>query len=527
MAGSRRRGSGDRSWPLLLPFALAIAVIVGVGWRTWSVRQEQSSAYGQALVALAAGNLPEAVDQFGQAGGYRDAQEQRITTQQLLAPYQAALLDAQSALDRGDNQRAVALLRSVVGAMPENDRAAILLATAEQRFRADLSRDITIATANRNWLDVERATLQLAFWDDAPPDAEQLTALRLEHAPLLFTRNGALFQIGPDLAGEQLLFDQVPVSLPLWSPDRSQIAFFSAIPGAERFASLFVIDADGQNLQLIDATALASLPAWSPDGRQLVYVAPATGDPSDSSSVLRFHSFGGGTARVLSPPAGFEQVFSPSWSGDGKQLAAIGAGANGISDVLIVDADSLEARSLVDTTPANVRSVSWSPGADVLLLWTSTGDSDWYALRGSAIYQIGIEDGIVNPVTSATQAPSRPVWSPDGVHFAYLDRGETLHIRVRTGIGERTMELPNKGNGAISWGPGGVGIMIPALDLADPSMLVPVGERIGPAEPISLSFEDGFPATDFQWGPITVPDPILYDPMASPVAYPSDRGRNG
>jgi hypothetical protein len=493
-----------------------------VGWRTWTVRQEQSTAYQHALTALSAGNLPEAIAQFGQAGGYRDAQEQRVTTQQKLAPFQAALLDARSALDQGDNQRAVALLRSVVTAMPDNQNAIDLLATAEERFRGDLARGITIATANRDWLEVERATLELAFWDDAPPDEETLAALRLAHAPILFTRNGVLYQIGPDLADESMIFDQTPVTQPLWSPDRSQIAFFSVIPGAERFGALFVIDADGGNPQLIDDSAMLSPPAWSPDGRQLVYVAPASEDAANTGTVLRFHDLAGGEPRTLLPPAGFQRLLSPSWSGNGDRLAVIAAGKHGDSSILIVDTESLEARPLLDAPLIDARAVAWSPGADMLLLWTSTGDSDWYALRGSSISLISLDDASVLPVTTATQAPSRPVWSPDGTHFAYLDRGATLHIRIRTGIGDRILELPNKGSGTLTWGPGGVGLMVPALDLADPSMLVPVGDRLGPVEPITIAVDDGFQPTDFQWGPLTVPDPALYDPLPSPTAYRSD-----
>ena len=36
-----------------------------------------------------------------------------------------------------------------------------------------------------------------------------------------------------------------------------------------------------------------------------------------------------------------------------------------------------------------------------------------------------------------------------------------------------------------------------------------------------VSFRDGFQATDFQWGPITVPDPSLYDPLPSPTDSPN------
>jgi hypothetical protein len=82
-ARHHRRGSGPQSWFLLLPFALALAVISLVGLRTWEARQSQSAAYERAIALLNEGNLPAAIEQFGEAGGYRDAREQRITTQQL------------------------------------------------------------------------------------------------------------------------------------------------------------------------------------------------------------------------------------------------------------------------------------------------------------------------------------------------------------------------------------------------------------------------------------------------------------
>ena len=96
-------------------------------------------------------------------------------------------------------------------------------------------------------------------------------------------------------------------------------------------------------------------------------------------------------------------------------------------------------------------------------------------------------------------------------------------MRVRTGIGERTLALPHKGNGIISWGAGrGRHLLIPALDLADPSMLTPIGERVGPVELLPSALWESFPATDLQWGSQTVPDPALYDPIGTPEAPASD-----
>ena len=106
-----RRRPGRRSWFLLLPFALAIGVMAVVGWRTWEVRQSQSAAYDRAMQRSTAGNLPAAIVQFGEAGGYQDASEQRVTTQQLLAPIRLPISMRGLPWISGENKRAVELLR--------------------------------------------------------------------------------------------------------------------------------------------------------------------------------------------------------------------------------------------------------------------------------------------------------------------------------------------------------------------------------------------------------------------------------
>ena len=287
-----------------------------------------------------------------------------------------------------------------------------MLATAEARFRTDLEREITIATTNRDWLTVERATLNLVFLTGEAPNEAALTELRLDHAPLLFTRNGALYQIGPDGGDQRLLFDQMPVAAPLWSPDREphRLLFGRSRIRAVRGA-LHRGRRRGDNLQLVEAEAIFSLPAWSPDGTQLAFVGP---DASDDGQPCIVFDLASKTTRVLPLPDGYQGATSPSWSSDGTRLAAIGLGSRGNNAILIVNVESMEASPLLESTPANARAVIWSPAADTLLLWTTTGESDWYALRGSAVYLVRIDDQAVVPVTTETQAPSRPVWAPDG-----------------------------------------------------------------------------------------------------------------
>lgn len=467
----------------------------------------------ECLTALSAGDLPKAISLFGQTGGYQDAQTQRIVTQQQLAAQQAILLDAQTALDRGENQYAIELLHLSIAEFPRDRTAIALLTTAEERFHAELVRDSSIAISNRDWLRAEYRLLQLAFWDESDPAVTLLPSLRLEHAPILFTCNGILSRIGPDMTDRQLIYDDRPVSIPVWNPDRTKIAFYSTDPATPQFGALSVIDADGKHPVLIDEHAIVDQPVWSPDGRQLVYPAAATSDSGAISTVLQFFDLRTGSVRTLAPTSGFDRLISPSWSGDGQQLVAIAQTDTSASTLVLIDPSTFDQTLLSESTPRDIQSVSWSPTADTLLLWTAPNESDVINSNGNTISLLSLADLVFSPVTPSTQAPSRPVWAPDGRYFAYLDRGKTLHIRIRDGIGDRSIGLPNKGNGAISWGPGSVGVLITALDPLDPAMLIPISDRLGPVTRLALPLENTIPAIDFQWSPNTQPLPELYDPL--------------
>ncbi len=498
---------------LALPAVVVLFLILVLGWQRWTAHQARSSAYDRAAANLALGDLPEAIVWFGHAGGYRDAPEQKGLAEQRLATLQSALLDARSSLDRGDSQRAIELLRPLAAELPGNQQIVDVLSTAEHRFRAGLVRSRSVAIAGQDWLEAERLTLQLAWWDGIAPDSDALSDMRLQHAPLLFVRDGALFRIGPDLAGERRIFDELPVSNPEWSPDRSSISFFVRSADSETARALYIIDSNGTHPTLVDERALDFHPSWNPMQDELAYIAPAAPGPDAQGSVLRLFDRATGSTRTVASPPGFDRIISPTWSGDGQQLAAIALGGNDAVAVLVIDTATLNVRVLAVTVPVATRAVSWSPSADVLLLWTSPGASEWNGANGSTIVLLSIDDLVMTPVTPATQAPSRPVWAPDGRHFAYIDRGSTLHVRVRDGIGDRGIGLPRAGDGAITWGPGGIGILIPGRESTDPPMLVPLGERLGPVTSLSRSPGDGAPISGVRWGPLTEPAPERYDPL--------------
>jgi Tol biopolymer transport system component/predicted Ser/Thr protein kinase len=115
----------------------------------------------------------------------------------------------------------------------------------------------------------------------------------------------------------QLTYPPTVASLPVWSPDGSQIAYISGQAG--KAYKIFLVSAQGgspqellpENVGEIDAT-------WSPDGTQLAFG--------------RISSFNAGTidiqlvdmkTRRASTFPGSKGLFSPRWSPDGHYLAAL------------------------------------------------------------------------------------------------------------------------------------------------------------------------------------------------------------
>ena len=191
--------------------------------------------------------------------------------------------------------------------------------------------------------------------------------------------------------------------------------------------------------------AIVSLPAWSPDGTQLVFVGPSFAIPPTgtrhfvSSISIRRH-------RALLPlPDGIQGVMSPSWSSDGHDWRRSVLGSTwrqqrahrrcrfaGSHAAARIDTGGCPRGQLV------ARGGCASPLDDdrrVRLVCPARQRG----LPGFDRRTVDIAGYDANP------GSSRPIWAPDGVRFAYLERGTTLHIRVRTGIGERTLELPQQG----------------------------------------------------------------------------------
>jgi eukaryotic-like serine/threonine-protein kinase len=122
----------------------------------------------------------------------------------------------------------------------------------------------------------------------------------------------------------QLSYPPLYASMPVWSPDGKQIAFFSVPSG--RPARIYVVPSDAssapQELIPNDDQPQAD-PSWSPDGASVVY-----GSPYESSAAgIRMLNL---KTHQLTTLRGSQEVFSPRWSPDGRYIAAIRANSQSL-----------------------------------------------------------------------------------------------------------------------------------------------------------------------------------------------------
>lgn len=338
---ARRSGAGEmfavgRKGIMVLPFLVALAV---GGWFSWQIYDEyrrESAAYARAEKALENGDYVAAVDAFGEAGAFRDAPERRHSTQEELAPFRTAYLDAMSALDSGDFEAAIALLEPIHNSLPGYENVSVLLDTAELGLLRRLERDAEIAIARRNWMDADHILTRLAGLDPKNTGyAQRLSDLRLNHAPILYVKSGSLYQIGPDLADDRLLFDEFSIAAPLWSPDRRRITFFSSEASRSAIATLYVFDYETKQAVMISEVAAPDpYVAWNPDSQSIAFVTRELKNFSvsrDRTYISIYNVETGAIDAMYAPAAaGFppevefiNDVASPTWSHQGLSLIHI------------------------------------------------------------------------------------------------------------------------------------------------------------------------------------------------------------
>jgi TolB protein len=214
---------------------------------------------------------------------------------------------------------------------------------------------------------------------------------------------------------------------PLWSPDKSRLAFVE-LNSEFRGVALWVVSRDGSDeRKVVDLTTPNPDSQvdfdWSPDGTQLVYVDRES--DTSSENLYRVDVSSGDVSQVTTDETKNET--RPSWSPDGPSIAyqAIsleGAAEDGRLDVYKVDVgngtvDRLTSNQWDDYEPM------WSPdGASIAFF--STRD-DYHSEDGPYLWEVYVMqvDGTgERRITRQATRKSDASWAPNGEKIAYNSR---------------------------------------------------------------------------------------------------------
>jgi Tol biopolymer transport system component len=516
----------------LAPVLLLFAIAGGLVQRQNAQEQWLASAYAAAQDAARSGDIVAAREGFRAVIGYRDAAERVHEIETRLEPLEAGYMDGLQAIERGDYAAAVELLAPVAEQAPALRDTVTRLEDARHLLAAELRRDVDAAETIRDWPAAERTLRDLVALDPTDDSSRlRLGLLQREHGPVVLGNDRALWLVAPDGSEPRQLTDAVHVIWPVWSPDRSQIAFLAPDPEDPMGnVSLYRIAVDGSTPErLVDGVSAHAPPAWSPDGTRIAYTSFAGYDPIYESGAI--------SVRLLDIETGEETdltgaeyplAFNPSWSPEGTEIAFIvkhqGLGErpqHAPGDVMIADLGQPGKEDFENVTNGAVRdvwSVSWSPRGDELLLYSLFGQT-WYEPPSTSIRVLNRVTGQIDELAGIEERPTMPIWSPDGTRFAFTSKETSIVVADASG-NQHELEADAALSGEITWSPDGQALLLTPWDADTSSTVV----ELSSGEPVVSSVRFEFDASPPfisppQWAPSVALAP---DQNAAIVPSPGD-----
>jgi Tol biopolymer transport system component len=248
-----------------------------------------------------------------------------------------------------------------------------------------------------------------------------------------FVSDYEIYSMNPD-GSDQTNLSNNPATdqSPAWSPDGTQIAFYSTrdVVGSVVNYEIYVMNADGSGQTNISTDpAMDTDPAWSPDGSKIVFVSDRAGNPD----IWVMNADGSGATRLTTAVA-FD--VAPEWSPDGKQIAFTSF-RDGNAEIYAMTASDGTDQVNLTNNPAFDYGPSWSPDSLRIAFESNRdGDSDIYVMN---------RDGSspTNLTNSSTGNNTAPAWSPDGTKIAYRADPDDAEIFVMNADGSGKTNVTN------------------------------------------------------------------------------------
>lgn len=242
---------------------------------------------------------------------------------------------------------------------------------------------------------------------------------------------------------------------PLWSPDRSMIAFAPPAIGAGLEAQLWIVHADGgQQRPLAVAGEFID---WSPDSARLVWTDSVfTSDNRGEPPRLWIGTVASGRARVLGVLGN-----DTRWLPDGERISYVPYEPPREPRVVVMRPDGGDRQPLVEGS-----GVRWSPDGTTVAFE-----------RADGIY---LADADGADVRLLLEGRASPVWSPDGDHLAFVDVDPSGNFVV--GVATRDGAITWEGAPGIdpAWSPDGTHLVVD-LTVGEPLVGIldaTTGERV-------------------------------------------------
>jgi Tol biopolymer transport system component len=204
-------------------------------------------------------------------------------------------------------------------------------------------------------------------------------------------------------------------TMPVWSPDDTQIAFASDRGGG---LHVWVVDEDGENLRRVTEDLSDRMdiwspkPYWTPDGQNLVFSDEVDGN----RDIYRTSLLDGSVVRLTDDPSIDE---APRYSPDGKYISFVSNRA-GRNDLWVIDNASGEKKKLITEISDMLPLYDWSPDSQWIAIDVEPPGFGWRPRTVIVSVQTGRIVSVPAPALDemdyATWAPS---WSPDGRSVLY------------------------------------------------------------------------------------------------------------